>query len=57
MLYRPPLQHFVVAVPVFIVKVVLRHFHRHCPRAVHCDSLLEELRSLELTTMEETRWT
>jgi hypothetical protein len=34
------------------VEVVLRHFHRHYPRAAHCGSLLKGLRSLELTAMD-----
>jgi hypothetical protein len=29
------------------IKVILRYFHRHCPRAARCGSLLEGLRSLK----------
>jgi hypothetical protein len=35
------------------VEVVLRYFHRYCPRAAHCGLLLEGLRSLKLTAMDE----
>jgi hypothetical protein len=39
------------------VKVVLRHFHRHCPREVCYGSLFGEALISRVLAMEEARWT